>query len=125
MTESPCVENELFSLSTGFHFHKWKEVFNTHMRSYQECSKCKKRRYVTLTLGGYQPLDRDWLDKKAIQRPRPPKGTRVSTAETEVTCPFCKITDFDLIGLKMHFLRGRCEKYNETSLYQGSRIIEW
>lgn len=31
-----------------------------------------------------------------------------------VICPFCDEKDFDLIGLKMHFLRGWCDKYNET-----------
>lgn len=30
-----------------------------------------------------------------------------------IKCPFCGETRFDLIGLKIHFLRGWCEKYNE------------
>jgi hypothetical protein len=34
-------------------------------------------------------------------------------AET-VTCPFCGDDNFDLIGLKAHFLRGWCEPFNET-----------
>ena len=28
------------------------------------------------------------------------------------TCPFCQETDFDAIGLKMHFLRGWCDTFN-------------
>lgn len=31
-----------------------------------------------------------------------------------VKCPFCDESDFDLIGLKAHFLRGRCEPFNNT-----------
>lgn len=35
--------------------------------------------------------------------------------ETEyVTCPFCGETDFDLIGLKTHFLNGWCDVYEST-----------
>ena len=34
----------------------------------------------------------------------------------DVVCPFCGEGDFDLVGLKMHFLRGWCDKFNETSL---------
>ena len=30
-------------------------------------------------------------------------------------CPFCKESEFDLIGLKMHFEKGWCEIYNSTS----------
>ena len=33
-----------------------------------------------------------------------------------LTCPFCKETDFDAIGLKMHFERGWCEEYNNIEL---------
>jgi hypothetical protein len=29
-------------------------------------------------------------------------------------CPFCHDTDFDLIGLKLHFIRGHCAEFNET-----------
>jgi hypothetical protein len=31
-----------------------------------------------------------------------------------VVCPFCKEGDFDLIGLKSHFMRGWCEVFNAT-----------
>ena len=35
--------------------------------------------------------------------------------ETEyVTCPFCGEKDFDLIGLKTHFLNGWCDVYEST-----------
>jgi hypothetical protein len=30
------------------------------------------------------------------------------------TCPFCGETDFDLIGLKIHFMRGWCDVWNVT-----------
>lgn len=36
-------------------------------------------------------------------------------AET-VSYPFCKEDDFDLVGLKLHFVRGWCEKFNETPI---------
>jgi hypothetical protein len=29
-----------------------------------------------------------------------------------IICPFCKDSDFDEIGLKMHVVLGQCEKYN-------------
>lgn len=29
-------------------------------------------------------------------------------------CPFCGDSDFDLIGLKLHFLLGFCEVWNAT-----------
>lgn len=31
-----------------------------------------------------------------------------------VVCPFCGEKDFDLSGLKGHFLAGYCDKYNEV-----------
>lgn len=34
--------------------------------------------------------------------------------EQLVKCPFCLEDDFDLIGLKNHFLKGHCDKFNET-----------
>lgn len=33
----------------------------------------------------------------------------------EIECPFCKEKDFDLIGLKSHFLAGDCEVFENTS----------
>ena len=37
-------------------------------------------------------------------------------AEKQVTCPFCKETGFDLIGLKMHLspVLGDCSIFKET-----------
>ncbi len=29
-------------------------------------------------------------------------------------CPFCGVTDFDLVGLKHHLERGHCDAWNET-----------
>jgi len=38
-----------------------------------------------------------------------------SSETTEyVICPFCKESDFDLIGLKTHLEHGDCEIYNNT-----------
>jgi len=31
-----------------------------------------------------------------------------------IQCPFCKETDFDLIGLKNHLLSGHCEDFNDV-----------
>jgi hypothetical protein len=36
--------------------------------------------------------------------------------DCDVICPFCGEGDFDLVGLKMHLLRGWCDKLNETSI---------
>lgn len=33
-----------------------------------------------------------------------------------VECPFCHETNFDLIGLKLHFERGWCDVYNHILL---------
>jgi len=33
---------------------------------------------------------------------------------TDVECPFCKETGFDLIGLKIHYIRFWCDEYNKT-----------
>lgn len=30
-----------------------------------------------------------------------------------IACPFCGDTDFDLIGLKIHLVRGWCDKFNK------------
>ena len=38
----------------------------------------------------------------------------VSNSYTGVQCPFCGEDDFDLIGLKRHFQRGHCEKFEAT-----------
>ena len=32
--------------------------------------------------------------------------------DCDVICPFCGEGDFDLVGLKMHLLRGWCDKLN-------------
>jgi hypothetical protein len=38
-----------------------------------------------------------------------------------VTCPFCGETDFDLIGLKIHFTRGWCEVYDNVDTTKPPR----
>jgi hypothetical protein len=32
----------------------------------------------------------------------------------ELTCPFCNETEFDALGLKVHFIKGHCEPYEAT-----------
>ena len=34
------------------------------------------------------------------------------STDDNITCPFCKETDFDLIGLKSHLLNGDCDVFN-------------
>lgn len=31
-----------------------------------------------------------------------------------VECPFCEECDFDLVGLKVHLLRGGCKEFDDT-----------
>ena len=33
---------------------------------------------------------------------------------SDLSCPFCKESDFDLVGLKIHLERGYCEPFNNT-----------
>ena len=33
---------------------------------------------------------------------------------SDIICPFCKEGDFDLAGLKNHYLRGWCDIWNKT-----------
>ena len=33
-----------------------------------------------------------------------------------LTCPFCRDTDFDAVGLKRHFLLGHCDEFENTSM---------
>lgn len=35
--------------------------------------------------------------------------------DIDVICPFCKEKDFDLFGLKIHFLNGWCEVFERTT----------
>ena len=44
------------------------------------------------------------------------RSTALLADDSDVVCPFCGECDFDLVGLKMHLLRGWCDKFNETSL---------
>lgn len=43
----------------------------------------------------------------------------------ETNCPFCKETDFDLVGLKIHFEMGYCEKFTDCPMdYSSQRSME-
>ena len=33
---------------------------------------------------------------------------------SDIQCPFCKETDFDLIGLKLHLIMGYCQQFLDT-----------
>lgn len=35
-------------------------------------------------------------------------------AYVELVCPFCEEKDFDAIGLKLHLIKGDCDKFNDT-----------
>jgi len=35
---------------------------------------------------------------------------------SDIVCPFCQEGDFDLIGLKAHYLRGYCQRFNDTGI---------
>ena len=37
----------------------------------------------------------------------------------DVVCPFCKETEFDLIGLKLHINNGHCDKFNDLEVPRG------
>jgi len=43
--------------------HRWKEKKRSPIYSYQECSKCGKRKSIRYSEHGYQPLDQEWLDR--------------------------------------------------------------
>jgi len=36
---------------------------------------------------------------------------------SEMVCPFCHETDYDLIGLKMHLLGGTCDVFNNLAVF--------
>lgn len=44
-------------------------------------------------------------------------------SKDNVTCPFCGESDFDLVGLKSHFMKGYCDQYNETITVEQERAI--
>lgn len=41
--------------------HNWKFSHDTGFNEYYECKRCKKKK-DEYPLGGYQPIDRDWLN---------------------------------------------------------------
>lgn len=46
---------------------------------------------------------------------QPSEEKRVGSMPDYVSCPFCQEADFDLIGLKSHYLRGWCDVFNATA----------
>lgn len=47
-----------------FGMHKWNFEFSTGHNEYYECEICGKRDVVYPFDGGYQPIDRDWLNRQ-------------------------------------------------------------
>ncbi len=40
-----------------------------------------------------------------------------------IICPFCNEDEFDLIGLKNHFVKGYCSAFNETISVEQERHL--
>lgn len=40
-----------------------------------------------------------------------------------IRCPYCSEPDFDAVGLKLHFLRGHCDVFNETDTRDAPVMI--
>ena len=47
-----------------FGMHKWNFEFSTGQNEYYECEICGKRDVIYPFDGGYQPIDRDWLNRR-------------------------------------------------------------
>lgn len=45
---------------------------------------------------------------------QPKTNYEIEERSQDIVCPFCQEGDFDLIGLKIHFLRGHCDEFNTT-----------
>ena len=43
-------------------FHSWKIVKDTGIYHYRQCLKCGMRDIFPFRGGGYQPVDKQWLD---------------------------------------------------------------
>lgn len=43
------------------------------------------------------------------------EGLRKAKLRSDIICPYCEEEDFDLIGLKSHFIV--CEKFQNTKLF--------
>lgn len=55
----------------------------------------------------------------AAMSPATPSDAAIRAAE-DVTCPFCRESDFDLIGLKFHL--GSCEAFNEVQAISNPMV---
>jgi len=47
-----------------FGFHNYKLKKDTHKYHYLECKNCLKRKLKMMFIGGYQPIDQNWLNWK-------------------------------------------------------------
>lgn len=54
-----------------FHFHKWEVIKDTHLHQYLQCRECNKR--IVIGQGGYQPIDKQWIETGVFRDIKPPK----------------------------------------------------
>ena len=38
-------------------------------------------------------------------------------SDENITCPFCKESEFNKVMLKVHLLGGQCEEFNNTNVF--------
>lgn len=58
-------------------FHRWTVALSTGVHRYEACAKCATRRIIRTVAGGYQPVDRGWLETgqfESFQASRMPVG---------------------------------------------------
>lgn len=55
-----------------FHFHKWRTIKDTTIHKYIQCKKCGKRA-ITGGSGGYQPIDKQWIESGVFRDTKPQK----------------------------------------------------
>jgi hypothetical protein len=62
---SNCIKHAvIWRFVHFFGMHKWNFKFSTGHNKYYECEICGKRNVVYPFNGGYQPIDRDWLNRQ-------------------------------------------------------------
>jgi len=55
--------------------HSWTIKKDTGMHKYEECVICSKRRITAPLSGGYQPIDKQWLDSGIFAAMANPPGS--------------------------------------------------
>lgn len=64
------------SLRCRLGWHHYQCVKDTGKHAYEVCQRCQKRRIRVVYAGGYQPIDRRWLETGEWAVMRPPPGAR-------------------------------------------------